>query len=291
MPSTPNRSMTGAGWLPVLMRVPGGVRLAVRIDIAPPGLWLLLIVCAVWPTWVWMARRMLDGSDDPLGLLALATLGLLLWRNRRRLRSAPRLAWLALALLCAAAATAAQTALAPLVVSLIALLGMAAALAAFLPPGIATAPVVGLSVLSLPLLASLQFYAGYPLRVVTAEASRWLLQAAWAVERQGSSLQLAGQRVVVDAPCSGVQMVWLGYFTACAMGLYCGRSNRQFLSRLPAVGLMVLAGNVLRNTLLVSAQASGHGLPPWGHEAVGLAVLAAVCSGIGWFMARGARRV
>ena len=62
----------------------------------------------------------------------------------------------------------------PLASALLGLLALGGGLAAFLPASIASAPVLGLSVLSLPLLASLQFYAGYPLRVITAEASRWL---------------------------------------------------------------------------------------------------------------------
>ena len=47
-----------------------------------------------------------------------------------------------------------------------------------------------------------------------------------------------------------------------------------------------LLGNVLRNTVLVCAQASGTPLPAWGHDAVGLLVLAAVCGGIAWAMGR-----
>ena len=140
--------------------------------------------------------------------------------------------------------------------------------------------------LSLPLLASLQFYAGFPLRVVTAEASSWLLSLAHTVERTGSSLVVDGQLIIVDAPCSGVQMAWLGYFTACAVALAVGRNNSSFLLRLPLVGTLVLLGNVLRNTVLVALQASGQHLPSWGHDAVGLVVLAAVCTGIAWVMSR-----
>ena len=139
---------------------------------------------------------------------------------------------------------------------------------------------LGLSLLSLPLLASLQFYAGYPLRVITAEASRWLLAAGFEVERSGASLLVDGRLVIVDAPCSGVQMLWLGYFTACVVALHAGRRNAGFLARLPAVSALVLAGNVLRNAVLVAVEASGHHLAGWAHDAVGLVVLAAVCAAI-----------
>jgi len=202
------------------------------------------------------------------------------------LRPSPRLRWLALALAGAIAATATRAYLPNLASALIALLALAAGLAAFLPTRVATAPVIGLSVLSLPLLASLQFYAGYPLRVVTAEISRWLLALGHEVTRSGSSLQVNGHLVIVDAPCSGVQMVWLGYFTACLVALPAALTNRTFLMRLPVVGVLVLTGNIVRNTLLVAAEASGQHLPGWAHEAVGLVVLALVCGGIGWVMSR-----
>jgi exosortase/archaeosortase family protein len=276
-----------------LLRMPAFVRLGIAIDTAPAACWLALLAAALWPTGWWMGQRMIDGSDEPLGLLALAALAVLLWRCRGRLRAAPRLHWLALALGLAAASTVLLRHVPPLLSSLLGLLALGTGLAAFLPSAVATAPVLGLSLLSLPLLASLQFYAGYPLRIVTAEASRWLLTAGYGVERSGASLLVNGQLVIVDAPCSGVQMLWLGYFTACVAALHDGRRDAAFLARLPAVSLFVLAGNVLRNSVLVAFEASGHHLADWAHQAVGLAVLAAVCAAIAWVMhlPQGAHRV
>lgn len=270
--------------LPYLLRSPGFVRLGIRIDTAPAMLWLGLLAAALAPTWWWMTQRVADGSDDPLGVLALAALAWIAWRHRKDLRPAPRLPWLAFALLAAVLSTATLGALPPLLSALAGLLALGAGLAAFLPSRLASAPVMGLSVLSLPLLASLQFYAGYPLRLITAEASRWLLAPFHVVERSGTALRIDGHLVIVDAPCSGVQMLWLGYFTACAVALWAGRSNAGFLARLPAVSLLVLAGNVLRNAVLVALEASRVNLPAWGHDAVGLLVLAAVCTAIAWVM-------
>jgi hypothetical protein len=189
-----------------LLRVPGFVRLGVKIDMAPSGLWLALLVAAAWPTLWWTVRRMLDGSDEPLGALALAALGLLAWRHRKRWRASPRLGWLALALVGTAASSVLLGYVPSLASSLLGLLAIGAGLAAFLPAVVPTAPVIGLATLSLPLLASLQFYAGYPLRLVTAEAASWLLAPGFDVERSGTALRIDGQLVIVDAPCSGVQM-------------------------------------------------------------------------------------
>ena len=278
-------SAAGSSALPSLLHMQWFVRFGIAMDTAAEWRWLALLAIALWPTWLWMGQRMVDGSDDPLGALALAALGSLLWQHRQRLRAAPRLGFQAVALTGAVLTTALHAQLPDLLVALVALLSLAAGLLAFLPAQVAVAPVLGLSVLSLPLLASLQFYAGFPLRVITAEASSWLLSLAYSVERSGSSMVVDGQLIIVDAPCSGVQMAWLGYFTACAVALAAGRSNRSFLVRLPVVSVLVLAGNVLRNTVLVVCEASGLLLPTWGHEAVGLVVLASVCAGIAGAMA------
>jgi hypothetical protein len=157
--------------LPRLLQMPRFVRFGIAIDTAPEWRWLALLALALWPTWWWMGQRMVDGSDDPLGVLALAALGTVLWQQRSRLRAAPRLGLQAAALVGAVLTTVLHGQLPDLLVAFISLLSLALGLLAFLPARVATAPVLGLSVLSLPLLASLQFYAGFPLRVVTAEVS------------------------------------------------------------------------------------------------------------------------
>ncbi len=258
----------------------------IRLDRVPAAAWLALQTVALWPTWTWMARRVVDGSDDPLGLLAIAALVALVVSLRGELRAAPRLGWLLLASLGTLAATALHGLLPPLLSGLVAVLALACGLLAFLPRRVAALPVAGLAVLALPLLSSLQFYAGYPLRVLTAEASRWLLMPGFDVSREGSTLLVDGRLVIVDAPCSGVQMVWLGYFTACAVALWARRSDRSFAARLPVVGLLVLAGNVVRNSVLVALEGAGRASAPWVHDALGLLVLATVCAGIARAMGR-----
>lgn len=270
-----------------LLAMPRVVEWGVRIDRSPPAAWLACIAAALLPAWWWMGRRLVDRSDDPLGLVTIAALGVLAWRHRGALRVSPRLGWLALALLGALFSTLAIGVLPPLATALLAVFALGAALAAFLPGTVASAPVLGLALLSLPWIASLQFYAGYPLRALTAEASRWLLAPFFAVERAGSALRVDGHLVIVDAPCSGVQLLWLGYFTACVVALHAGRTSRSFLARLPGVSVCVLLANIARNTLLVALEGAGHGAAGWAHEAIGLVVLAAACGAIAWVMSAG----
>ena len=257
---------------------PAGAPSPARGEGKQAALWLLLLGAAMWPHILWMARRMLDGSDDPLGIAALAALACIGWRHRGELRLTPRPAWFFSALALMTMASATWHTLPPLFSTLLALLGFTAGMLAILPGGVACAPVLGLATLSLPLMASLQFYAGYPLRLVAAEFSRWLLMPGYRVERDGVALRVDGQLVLVDAACSGVQLVWLGYFTVCATALLTGCGNARFLQRLPAVGCLVLIGNVLRNAALVALQADGQPVAAWLHEGIGLLTLATVCA-------------
>ncbi len=239
--------------------------------------WLAIHALALWPHGAWAARRVADGSDDPLGLAALAVLLLWLWRAHESLRATPRLAWLSAAAALTIAATAAVFAAPPLAAALLAALALSAHVVAWLPERSPRAALTGLALLALPLIASLQFYAGYPLRVFTAQFSVWLLQAAGvAAERSGAAMTVNSQLVIVDAPCSGVQMAWLAYFAACSVAAFTQRRDGAFLRRLPLVGLVGLTGNVLRNTTLVALEARPQSLSPWAHEAIGVVWLVVV---------------
>ncbi len=255
-----------------------------RFEALPPLAWLALQAAALWPHWRWAAARVADGSDDPLGVAALGVLVFAVWRMEPTLRAQPRPAWLAVALLASVAATVGALAAPPLFGALFAALALAAGLRAFMPAGTAMLPLAGLAVLALPVVSSLQFYAGFPLRVVTAQLSTWGLQAAgWAVERSGTAMVVEGRLVIVDAPCSGVQMVWMAYFCACAVAAFRPQRDGAFLRRLPWVGVLVLSGNVLRNSVLVALEATQASPVPVSeavHQGVGLVVLAAVCAAV-----------
>jgi exosortase/archaeosortase family protein len=244
----------------------------------PNWLWLVLPALALWPVWQWSVARMRDGSDDPLGIVALLSLLLLVWRERQQFLAVPRRAWLCSALLLSALVGFAQPWLAPLLRAVVAVLAMLCCLLALRQPGQALLAWLGLGLLALPILASLQFYLGYPLRLVTAEVTAWLLSGAGhEVFRQGSALQIDGQLVMVDAPCSGIQMAWVAYFTAFVTAAWLRLSDRQLLRRIPLLGVLVLSGNILRNSILVLQETGQLGWPAWMHEGTGLLVFIGVC--------------
>ncbi|WP_295639772.1 exosortase Q [uncultured Methylibium sp.] len=245
----------------------------------PAWSWLALQAAALWPHAAWAAARMRDGSDDPMGLAALAMLALLLLRSG--LRDAPRAGWLGASLALTAGATAALWTLPPLAAGVIAAAALGTALAAWLPDDAPRLAPAGLVLLALPLLASLQFYAGYPLRLLTAQLSAGLLQlAAVDAVASGAAMTVQGRLVIVDAPCSGVQMAWLGYFCALAAAGWLGLRDGALLKRLPLVGVIVLGGNVLRNSLLVALESRPQGLAEGTHAAIGFLVLSGVCAAV-----------
>jgi exosortase/archaeosortase family protein len=245
----------------------------------PGWLWLVLASSALWPLWLWSARRLSDGSDDPYGIVALGALLLVLWRERAGFLDTPRVGWLLAAVVLAAVAVLSQDLWPPLpraALGVLAVLGVAMALRGAGQPRLAW---FGLGLLALPLLSSLQFYLGYPLRVLTAEASVWILRGGGLVaSRQGSALEVGGQLVMVDAPCSGIQMAWVAYFTAFATAAWLRLPDRLLLRRIPLLGALVLVGNILRNSLLVLQETGRLGWPGWMHEGIGLLVFVAVCA-------------
>lgn len=264
------------------------------VDRLPATLWLALCVVALTPVWLWSAARLLDRSDDPLGIVALAALAVLVARDRHRYAETPRLGWLAVTTALAALALLGGAALPPLLRGVLAVLAVCAMLMAARAPAQPMLALTGLALLALPLLSSLQFFIGYPLRVVTAEASRWLLLACGVdVVRDGAALAVAGQLVMVDAPCSGIQMGWVSYFTACVTAAWLRAPDGRFLRRVPLVGVVVLLGNIVRNTLLVVKEAALAQWPDWTHDAIGVGAFALVCALVLWHVrgAAGARAI
>ncbi len=262
------------------------------VDRLPATLWLALSVVALTPVWLWSAARLLDRSDDPLGIVALAALAVLVARDRRRFAGQPRVGWLIVTTALAAVVLLGGAALPALLRGVLAVLAVCAMLMAVRAPAQPMLALTGLALLALPLLSSLQFFIGYPLRVVTGEASRWLLLAGGVdAARDGAALTVAGRLVMVDAPCSGIQMGWVSYFSACVTAAWWRVPDGRFLRRLPLVGLAVLCGNIVRNTLLVVKDAALVQWPDWTHEAIGVAAFALVCALVVWHVrdAGGAR--
>jgi exosortase/archaeosortase family protein len=264
----------------------GPQSLASRWRMSFPREWWLpaALLLALWPHWTYVARRLVDGSDEPWGILALATVAVLLWRERGELVTPPRAALVASGALAVVAALA-ELVLPDLVAAAIAMLAFGTVLVHALRRP-ATALVV-LLLLALPIIASLQFYLGYPLRLLVAHASALLLSLLGvSATAAGASIVHDGTTVLIDAPCAGIGMLWIGSFVAALLSyLHAADACRTLLNGVSA-GLLVLLANIARNVVLYFPESGRVQWPAWSHEVVGLLALAAAIVPLAWLASR-----
>jgi exosortase/archaeosortase family protein len=253
-----------------------------------PLLAATLVTVATWDAWRWYFARVAATPEEALSLAAtvmfLAALGVA--RGRRPAPPRPM----------------------PLVQAAI-LLGAYASTYAFLPPIMRAALAIaatlygfhlalfrerppiafwGLVALALPVLPSLQFVLGYPMRVVSAILAVALLQAqGLAVARQGTFLLWHGEMVDFDAPCSGVNMLWAGLLLT-LMGCVLFRLSAMKVAVAIALSVALsIASNALRASSLFYVEAGffTHS-PAWWHDGIGLAAFAASAMATLWLLGR-----
>ncbi|HLU48003.1 MAG TPA: archaeosortase/exosortase family protein, partial [Planctomycetota bacterium] len=138
----------------------------------------------------------------------------------------------------------------------------------------------GLAIISLPQMQGLESILGYPLRVAVGMASVPLLRLhGHDVVLEGTGLVSGGTTVWIDAPCSGVRMLWTGaWLTSALILLFDVSILRAILAGAVAFLLLVLA-NVIRTAALFYAETSPVFSSPVSsseslHEAIGIAVFA-----------------
>jgi exosortase/archaeosortase family protein len=240
----------------------------------PHAAWMsAALLLALWPHWVYVARRLVDGSDEPWGALALVTVVGLLVRDRAQLMLPTRSALVACGVLAVVAAIADRV-MPDLFAAALAML----ALGVFVMHALRrpAAAILVLLLLTLPIIASLQFYLGYPLRLMVAHASAALLSiAGWHAEANGASILHEGITVLVDAPCAGIGMLWLGSYAAALLSYLARADARRTLVNGVVAALLVLIANIVRNTLLFFPEAGLVDWPAAAHEAIGLTAFAA----------------
>lgn len=245
-------------------------------------------MAATWDAWRWYGARAWAAPEEAAALgalaLTLAALGL-----PRLARWRPDIAvppWPSAMLLALYAAT--YGALPPILrcaIAAVAVLFPLAVAAFRRPPPLA---LWGLAVLALPVVPSLQFTLGYPMRALSAALTAMLLRMqGLAVSSEATFLLWRGEKVQFDAPCSGVNMLWAGLLlTLAAAALLRLKAARASLALAGAV-MLTLAANVLRAASLFYVEAGLiAGAAPWWHEGVGFAAFAMSAAGMLWIVTR-----
>jgi len=248
----------------------------VRVKTAHAAM-LAATAAACWPIWPWYAARLGDSSDDAAALVALL-LAVLLPGRVPGGSGAPRE-------IDGRALLPSSIALAAYAVSFPFAPRLTSALLAFLALGFAWSVwrhgtpfrpwTVGLVLLGLPMASSLQFYLGYPLRIASGCVSLVLLRLGGAaVEREGVYLRAGDQLVMIDAPCSGMRMLWAALLLACCLAALFRLRARGSLLAVAAAGLLAVAGNGLRTAALFWADTNAPHLPGFSHAGVGVVAFA-----------------
>lgn len=131
----------------------------------------------------------------------------------------------------------------------------------------------GLLVLSSPLLASLQFFIGFPLRVLVTNATALLLKAGGlAICVSGTAFEHNARMVLVDSPCSGINMLWVGCYLCFVLSWIKQLSAVRSLLFLAITVSSVIAANIGRTAALVVLDVlkeRGNVFPEFAHDAIG----------------------
>ncbi len=234
-----------------------------------------LQLAAFWPVWRWYAQRTVDGSDEPWGILALISTVLVV-AVRRRFRP-PGAGAVMMVTVLAFVYTLGYTVLPPLLRAGFAALALACILSS-ISYGRAMRPALaGLMLLSLPLMASLQFFGGFPLRLITTHLVAFMLSATgYEVQAQGTLLRWAGEIIAVDAPCAGIKMLWSGLFLNFTLAAWANLGLGMTWLCTSLTLFSVFIGNVLRAAALFFTESGILAAPDFMHQAIGLAVFGLV---------------
>jgi exosortase/archaeosortase family protein len=127
--------------------------------------------------------------------------------------------------------------------------------------------------LSLPVIPTLQFYLGYPLRAAVAQIALPLIRmTGFAVTRDGACFNFKGQSIWIDAPCSGIQMLWAGMLLAACCSCFKNLNLSRMAFVLSATFMAAIFANSLRAAALFLIEAHILRGPAWLHEGTGISV-------------------
>lgn len=246
---------------------------------ATPAAILVLLA----PTLEWFVRRLDDGSEEPLGLVSLAAAGVFALRERGHGGPSSGSRWTGAALFLTAIIT--DPFVPPMVRAALLLTGCLAWFGMLRHAGI-----TGLVLLSLPVVASLQFYAGYPLRRGTTELAVQLLRFCGAVSSaDGVNLILGGETVSVDPACAGIRMAWHALAACMALAAIHRTSWRTTTAAGLLTAALLVPANSIRAAWLAMVETGRLVDPGLGHGGIGIVCFVVLLVPLWAFVSRNAR--
>jgi exosortase/archaeosortase family protein len=231
---------------------------------------LAMEVAAFWPVWIWWAHRIGGEPDAAWGLVALATAVLFAWRKPAV--PGASLPWTVAGLVALYGLSFWFAT--PIFRAAIAVTAIAITLAR--SPGVS-----GLCIIALPVTASLQFVAGFPMRLAASRMAAWVLALTGAaVHAEGTGLRWPGGLVEIDVPCSGIRMLWAGLYLALTAACIYHTGWRRTCLLVAAAVAAVIVGNALRTAGLFYLEAGLLPVPQFASHALHIGAGLAVFAGI-----------
>jgi len=234
------------------------------------------LAAAFWPVWWWYTMRMMDGSDEKWGLFSLGTL-VVIGFFRRISPEVSRPGALAPITLLMLVYALSWPFLPPLARAMIAVTVLGILLGGDRSGSKFQIRIWGLLLLALPAVASMQYFLGFPMRVIAANLAVPLINATGiSVDVQGTCMTWLGETVAVDPPCSGIRMLWTGLYLAFTISSVFVLQNGRTIMVCVYTVIFVILGNALRCMALFFLETGLVNLPHWVHPGIGLALFLAL---------------
>lgn len=242
---------------------------------------LALAALVQWDAWRLLAGRIEDaGAAIMLLVLAIGLIGMIA-RGSREARVPPVLVAAGLATYAVACVTGPALLQIGVATSVLALLSRAT-----MDRPLPCLPLVGLSLLALPVISSLEFLLAWPLRRLSALLAAGLLNMnGLVVGLEGVALEWQGRQLLFDAPCSGVRMLWTCWLLVSVLALAGRFAPGRYALAIGGATLLAVAGNALRAASLFYLE-NGFLAPlegPIAHEVIGMLafLLVALAAAVG----------
>lgn len=244
----------------------------------------IIQLAGFWTIWRWLTIRVWTSGDEIWSLLALVCAVFFCFVNSNKNEKQENAALVAVsfsALFTLIYAATFAFDVPPLVRAILAITALTFTLSLWRFGKVFHFGIYALLLLSLPLVASLNFFLGYPMRLVVGRSAEFLLRLQGLdVVQEGVSLHFGEKLIWIDAPCSGIKMLWFGFFLAAILICFYRLKVIRSVVVFSAAFFIILLGNIFRATALFYVEAGIIKSPAWMHSAVGVLVFAFTAFGL-----------
>ncbi|HOO56168.1 MAG TPA: archaeosortase/exosortase family protein [bacterium] len=241
-----------------------------------------LLIGAFWPSLFWYSNRVSNIYEAIPGLLTITSaivMSIILPRVEKKNRTSWAFPIFLVIVYCLS-----YMILPPMLKAFIALTAICSVICLQKYGNILDLRIWGLFILSLPVIPSLQFYLGYPYRYSVAYITTPMIRfSGYSVSQEGTCLMWNKELVCIDAPCSGINMLWAGLFLTFSLSCIFNLDLKNTIKSILVSIFIIYLGNMLRSICLFYIESHIIRAPEWSHQAVGITSFIFVAASIFFF--------